>query len=713
MKKGRSTTTPTITITPTTPTTTSFTRREWKHNDNMLIDDSNNVKNSPNNIKSRQGRHNGKLSYRSAALLTLLSLSDCGGGCNTSFFSSNHHVCTAYMTSSRIPTSTSYRSWLSSSQPLQSKSQPQPQNSFFPKTTSTTTSTTNPIIARRTHHRRVVNLHAASSSSSIQEDLGGGAGEKGSMTSLSAAASASLSMDLDTFYDDDVGGVSTDDEPRVGVLLLNLGGPEKGEDVEGFLYNLFADPDIIRLPGPIQNLQSLIALFISKRRAPKSRAAYESIGGGSPILQYSNAQADLVKQSLQSRYNLPVQTYIGMRYWHPFTEEALSQIQKDNINALVILPLYPQFSISTSGSSLRVLQEEFARNSQLWGEARMQHTVIPAWYDRPGYLNAMANLIQHQLDSFTDSELQEGLHSNPNNPSRHVLFSAHGVPQSYIEAGDPYQTQIRECVHAISKLLPSVQDGVKIHLSYQSRVGPIEWLRPYTDDVLVQLGQEEKVKNLVVVPISFVSEHIETLEEIDIEYRELAEENGITNWRRCPALNTDPAFIEDMADMVYEALNEPSRSVTEACVANNVADLESLEKEGISTAGVGGVGADGDLFGTSSSSSSNTNSNNGGASTNKNVKVSNNGGTSNINGSSADISTMDQDATTAKRSSTLLSPSAQSQPQPRMELMTWQLDEEERFNGRLAILGVCLTLALEVGSGQPLTRIISNFMGSL
>jgi len=383
---------------------------------------------------------------------------------------------------------------------------------------------------------------------------------------------------------------------KVGVLLLNLGGPEKTEDVEGFLYNLFADPDIIRLPTPLSPLQKIIALIISKRRAPKSIAAYQSIGGGSPILQYSNEQAELIKQSLSNRYGLDVNTYIGMRYWYPFTEEALQEIQNDGINALVIVPLYPQFSISTSGSSLRVLQEEFARNSDQWGgkasKKPFTHTVVPSWYDRPGYIKSMANIIQKELDSFTPDDINQQLETNP--VGKHILFSAHGVPQSYIEAGDPYQSQIKECVQKISEQLPSLEEGVQVHLSYQSRVGPIEWLRPYTDDVLPQLGKDG-VQNLVVVPISFVSEHIETLEEIDIEYRELAEESGISNWRRAQALNTDETFINDMADMVVEALSQPSQSVTEACVANNVGLVDLDDSTELSSAGVGGVGYNDDL----------------------------------------------------------------------------------------------------------------------
>ena len=449
-------------------------------------------------------------------------------------------------------------------------------------------------------------LHHASGFSSIQPPhrvAGTGTGMSPSATTRLDAATALLSLGDSAKLVVAVAPVAPSagaisDPTKVGVLLLNLGGPETGEDVEGFLYNLFADPDIIRLPPLLAPLQSLVALVISKRRAPKSREAYDSIGGGSPILQYTRAQADLMVDSLRERHGVEAKAYIGMRYWYPFTEEALDDIRKDGINALVILPMYPQFSISTSGSSLRVLQEEFAKRSDLYGPQKMFHTVIPSWYDRPGYVRSVANLIRRELDSFTPEEIEEGTSELQPVP-RHVLFSAHGVPASYIEAGDPYRDQILDCVGRITALLPSEEEGVKVHLSFQSRVGPVEWLRPYTDDVLPSLG-EQGVKNLVVVPISFVSEHIETLEEIDIEYRELALESGITNWRRSPALNTDASFINEMADMVAEALNEPSQSITEACVANNVGNLalESVSSQmEISSAGVGGVGYDDDLAG--------------------------------------------------------------------------------------------------------------------
>ena len=264
---------------------------------------------------------------------------------------------------------------------------------------------------------------------------------------------------------------------------------------------------------------------------------------------------------MKQKYNLDISTYIGMRYWYPFTHQALDEIKESSLDALVVLPLYPQFSISTSGSSLRLLQEEFAKDPATLGKIR--HTVVSSWYERPGYIDTIRRLIMKEADEFGNSI-----------GDIHVLFSAHGVPQSYIDDGDPYQKQIEDCVRRISGTLPS---EFTIHLSYQSRVGPIEWLRPYTDDKLVELGKGG-VKNLVVVPISFVSEHIETLEEIDMEYKEVAIENGITNWRRCPALNTEETFIDDMADLVVEALYDPAMTLTESCIANNC-DVEVEEDE--------------------------------------------------------------------------------------------------------------------------------------
>ncbi|KAL9258691.1 Ferrochelatase-2, chloroplastic-like protein [Drosera capensis] len=278
---------------------------------------------------------------------------------------------------------------------------------------------------------------------------------------------------------------------KVGVLLLNLGGPETLEDVQPFLFNLFADP------------------------------------------------AEELRKALNAK-NIPAKVYVGMRYWHPFTEEAIEQIKRDGITKLVVLPLYPQFSISTSGSSLRLLESIFREDEYL---VNMQHTVIPSWYQREGYIKAMVDLIEQELAKFDRPE------------EVMMFFSAHGVPLAYVEeAGDPYKAEMEECVDLIMEELEKRGKNNSFTLAYQSRVGPVEWLKPYTDETIVDLGQKG-VKSLLAVPISFVSEiGRETLEEIDVEYKELALKSGIENWGRVPALGCEPTFISDLADAVIESL---------------------------------------------------------------------------------------------------------------------------------------------------------------
>ena len=228
-----------------------------------------------------------------------------------------------------------------------------------------------------------------------------------------------------------------------------------------------------------------------------------------------------------------------MRYWHPFTEEAVAQIKRDGVDRLVVLPLYPHFSISTSGSSFRLLEDLWAKDPAL---QQIKYTVIPSWYDSPGYLEAMADLIAQQIDQL------------PHPDQAHIFFSAHGVPVSYVEeVGDPYQREIEECARLIMQRLGRSNPYT---LAYQSRVGPVEWLKPYTEDAIKDLA-EKGVQDLVVVPLSFVSEHIETLQEIDMEYREIAEEAGIERFNRVPALNVHPVFINDLATLVVNALNAP------------------------------------------------------------------------------------------------------------------------------------------------------------
>ena len=344
---------------------------------------------------------------------------------------------------------------------------------------------------------------------------------------------------------------------RVGIVLLNLGGPERIQDVGPFLYNLFADPEIIRLPIPA--LQKPLAWLISTLRSNKSQEAYRSIGGGSPLRRITDQQARELQSLLRQR-NVDATTYVAMRYWHPFTESAVADMKADGIEQVVVLPLYPPLSISTSGSSFRELQRLRQGDERF---AQLPLRAIRSWHDHPGYLKAMAQLMEREIDACVDPS------------TAHVFFSAHGVPKSYVEeAGDPYQKEIESCAELIMKTLGRDNPWT---LAYQSRVGPVEWLQPYTEEALEELG-EKGVKELVVVPISFVSEHIETLEEIDIEYREIATEAGVSNFRRVPALDTDPTFIASLADLVETSLAGPEVDLDEAAALPARTKLYPQEK---------------------------------------------------------------------------------------------------------------------------------------
>jgi ferrochelatase len=291
-------------------------------------------------------------------------------------------------------------------------------------------------------------------------------------------------------------------------------------------------------------LQAPLAWLISTLRFKKSQENYKKIGGGSPLRRITEAQGQALRSQLQQNGH-EANVYIGMRYWNPFTEEAIAQIKRDKIEELVVLPLYPQFSISTTGSSFRLLNRIWQSDREL---QKIKYTVVPSWYDNSGYLQAMANLIEKTLDQVKDPS------------TAHIFFSAHGVPVSYIEeAGDPYQKEIETCAALIMQKL---NRSNPYKLAYQSRVGPVEWLQPYTDVAIAELAAQG-VKELVVVPISFVSEHIETLEEIDMEYREIAEHAGIETFARVPAPDTDPTFIQALADIVIKAQNDQAIAFTE------------------------------------------------------------------------------------------------------------------------------------------------------
>ncbi|KAG8495426.1 hypothetical protein CXB51_013086 [Gossypium anomalum] len=292
---------------------------------------------------------------------------------------------------------------------------------------------------------------------------------------------------------------------KLGVLLVNIGGPENLNDVQPFLCNLFADPDVIRLPNLFKFLQRPLAKLISILLAPKTKQRYAAIGGGSPLRRITDEQADALRTALEAK-NLHANLYVGMRYWYPFMEEAIQQqIKRDRITKLLVLPLFPQFSITTTGSSIRVLQRIFMDDAYL---SRLPVSIIRFWYRRQGYIRSIADSIVTQLSKFEKPEVVL------------IFFSAHGVPVSYVEnAGDPYKDQIEECIYLTMRELKARGVRNDHTLAYQSRVGPVQWLKPYTNEVLVELGRKG-VKSLLAVP----------------------------------ALGCTSSFITDLADAVVEAL---------------------------------------------------------------------------------------------------------------------------------------------------------------
>jgi ferrochelatase len=321
-------------------------------------------------------------------------------------------------------------------------------------------------------------------------------------------------------------------QQRLGVLLFNLGGPETLDDVRPFLYNLFSDPDIIRLPW--RGLQKPLAWLISSRRHRKSRGYYEQIGGGSPLRRITEDQARALETVL-ARRGIESRVYVGMRYWQPFIEEALDQIRQDRISELVVLPLYPQFSVSTTGSSLNRLGDLLGDNA---GGPRL--SVVRQWHDDPGYIEVLCRSIEEELAEFPDREAA----------ATTIVFSAHSVPVRYITEGDPYLDQTRRTVELVMERLGRAYPHPHT-LSFQSKVGPVKWLEPSTDQTIRRLASEGR-SQVLLVPVSFVSEHIETLYELDLLYRVVATEAGIKCYRRVPAFNCRAEFIEVLANLVEQ-----------------------------------------------------------------------------------------------------------------------------------------------------------------
>ncbi len=339
--------------------------------------------------------------------------------------------------------------------------------------------------------------------------------------------------------------ISRRDPGRIAVVLMQLGGPDSLAAVEPFLYNLFSDPDIIDFPFA-RLARPTLAKLISSRRARKVQAHYSSIGGKSPIRELTELQAGALEAELRKRIDARV--FVAMRYWHPLTSETITRVTSGGFRQLVLLPLYPQFSKTTTGSSLNEWHRRYAAAGQ---DGLVTHTV-KEFFNHPAYIDAIVERINEGLARFAGAEKIE--HANPTCPESahrvHLVFSAHGVPLSVIEAGDPYQAQIEATVRIVMDRGGWENPHI---LCYQSRVGPGKWLRPSLDEEIRRLAAAG-VRNVMVIPIAFVSDHVETLSEIDIEARDLAVRLGMQQFEVMPALNDSPRFIQALSGIVLETI---------------------------------------------------------------------------------------------------------------------------------------------------------------
>ena len=319
-----------------------------------------------------------------------------------------------------------------------------------------------------------------------------------------------------------------DSRKKVGVVLFQLGGPDRLDAVQPFLYNLFSDPDIINFPMAWLARRPL-AWLISTRRARHVSEHYEAIGGGSPIRELTEGQALALADALDPW--IDPQIVIAMRYWHPNTTEAIRRLLRKPVEELVLLPLYPQYSSATTGSSLR----EWKRR---WRQTAISTHLIDRFYSHRLYLSALVERLEQSLSEFQRSA------------DVHVVFSAHGLPLSLIEAGDPYQREIEETMRLVLQ-----QGGWSnpTSLCYQSRIGRQKWLEPSLTETVEHLARNG-VRQMLVVPVSFVTEHIETLYEINLEARALAGSLGVEEFAVMRALDSSPRFIAALADMVLQAV---------------------------------------------------------------------------------------------------------------------------------------------------------------
>ncbi len=326
---------------------------------------------------------------------------------------------------------------------------------------------------------------------------------------------------------------------KTAVVLFNLGGPEAPEAVRPFLTNLFSDPAIINLPGP---LRRLAARLIAARRTPRAQEIYAQLGGGSPILGLTRQQARALEAALADLDE--VRCFVAMRYWHPMCDEVAAKVCEFGPDEVILLPLYPQFSTTTTASALR----DWDRAAAACGLDAPSRRIC-CFGQEPNYVRGLANLVAEGLaEARSTAELEA-----PGAEIR-LLFSAHGLPERIVAAGDPYQWQVENTAAAVVKALaePNLDwPNFDWKVCYQSRVGPLKWIGPATDGEIIRAGADGVA--LVVVPVAFVSEHAETLVELDMDYRRLARAHNVPVYVRVPALGTDDAFIAGLAQLVRDA----------------------------------------------------------------------------------------------------------------------------------------------------------------
>ena len=312
---------------------------------------------------------------------------------------------------------------------------------------------------------------------------------------------------------------------KKAVILFNLGGPDKLDSVEPFLFNLFNDPAIISIPSIIRYP---LAKFISKRRAPIAKNIYKEIGNKSPILELTQDQAKSLENNLSKKGDY--RCFVAMRCWHPRASDVIKKVKEYKPDEVILLPLYPQYSASTSGSSINEWNDLCRKENY-----NIKTKTICCYPTENNFLVSHANLIKKTI-------------KNLENKNFKLLFSAHGLPEIKIKKGDPYQWQVEKTVEGImSKLTNENPDHI---ISYQSRVGPLKWIGPSTDEIIIKYSREKK--GIVIVPVAFVSEHSETLVELDIEYKKLAEKNGCSFYKRVPALGIEENFIKGLAELVLQ-----------------------------------------------------------------------------------------------------------------------------------------------------------------